>query len=37
VLLGAFFGIAAKLQSEEGEQMLAFWQRGGKPAFEQTE
>jgi len=37
VLLGAFLAIAAKLQGEEREQMLALWRRRGKRAFEQSE
>ncbi|MBA4009004.1 MAG: conjugal transfer protein TraD [Hyphomonas sp.] len=36
VLLGAFLAIAAKLQGEEREQMLALWRRRGKRAFEQS-
>ena len=37
VLLGAFLAIAAKLQGEEREQVLALWRRRGKRAFEQNE
>ena len=33
-LYGAFLWMAAKLQSEDGEQALVLWRRRGKRAFE---
>ena len=34
VLLGAFLGIAAKLQGDEREQALTLWRRRGQRAFQ---